>query len=970
MKFLRPCPAMIMMLVSIILLASAPASAALPTSSIITSRERSVYISFSAGEGCKEAAVIKARLQQDVHVLEHVFLSMQKTGKLNSRYPLLLFRIKCRPDDTSGIAPLAAELSFTPAVALVSAFSSRGYVAGASRTERLGRAYVIETTLTTFKDLLALVMLLPRLGEQSPSLAVKDEGALNEVKNSREYKAFSKIRLEFGPPVINWGSPENRGLLPVWEAGAYFYHLYDQAGKKLFELKPLDYYLARPSWSQSNPLLLAAATETDLYFVEPPSGKTHRLDLTALFPQRYLQMTDLIALAINLREKQIYITLDRNLPDEFWQTERHTYRFALDTGEISIAERSVPRETDQTPVQPPASGTGAISEFVSPSAGDVSFVHQLFNNRQTGWQYGQLSRHEGYLDAYWAGLLPKDSPFVFRPVRLVTLSRFLAYGSQTELVLFDVVRESYHSLSLNELRPADYNEITAVRFAQNPSNVGDKIYFSLEGLNASLSFYVWDIMSGRATQVEDTLENRLDHGWQEFQPGAANYVLPYGSMLLSGNEAKGASTAYYLSLVTGALLSLSSWLLLLFLAYGLPFVLAHTLTFLAAIKLKSSRMLLSCGPAMITVLFAALSILAIRLTLPYGDLIKGLVYPLPWFYHLGSSAGVIFMAGFITVVTAVLTILVFNNARTMFQAFFPGASAAHPDRKSIVFSASAIYGLAGAILILLLFLLAAVTLPYYQWPKGLDVLLFVAMVYVLCLAATFYLLWAKPAAAGYLAAAAAFLGVGYVAFANINIIRLLIDNEHSLQVAVSRLAVMLPLTLICMVYLARRELVRRGRMLKLPAAIVTAALTAVPATAVIVYGELLPLFMGRLGNFALPAAVALLAITFISIIAALVLVFFFPSQEPVPARVMLPVTAAPAAIRFRLPFGLAVVGVAALLVIFHLVMERSAGISFSSYLGWLLLAAILYLAVAPVFYLGRLLTDRLASIIFTPERVG
>jgi hypothetical protein len=127
-------------------------------------------------------------------------------------------------------------------------------------------------------------------------------------------------------------------------------------------------------------------------------------------------------------------------------------------------------------------------------------------------------------------------------------------------------------------------------------------------------------------------------------------------------------------------------------------VLAHTLTFLAAIKLKSSRMLLSCGPALITVLFAALSFLAIRLTLPYGDLIKGLVYPLPWFYHLGSSAGVIFMAGFITVVTAVLTILVFNNARTMFQAFFPGASAVHLDRKSIIVSASAIYGLAGAIL--------------------------------------------------------------------------------------------------------------------------------------------------------------------------------------------------------------------------------------------------------------------------------
>lgn len=960
---------MVMLLVSIILLVSVPASAALPTSSVITSRERAVYISFSAGEGCKKAAATKARLQQDVHALEHVFLGLQKAGKLNSRYPLLLIRIKCRPDDTNGISPLAAKLSFTPAVDLVSAFPSGGPVTGAYHTERLGRAYLIDTTLTSFKDLLALAMLLPRLGEQSPSLAVKDENALTEVKNSREYKAFSKMRLELGTPVIDRSSQENRGLLPVWEARAYFYHVYDQAGNKLVELKPLDYYLARPSWSLPAPRLATAATDTELYFVELPMRKTHRLDLTALFPQRYLQMTDRIALAINLQEKQIYFTLDRNLPEEFWQTERHTYSFALDTGEIRISERTIPREPDQTPVQPPASGPGVVTEFVSPSAGDVSFVHQLINNWQTGWQYGQLSRHEGYLGPYWAGVLPKDSPFVFRPVGLVTQSRFVAYGSQTELVLFDVVGESYISLSLKELRPADYTEITAVRFAQNPSAMGDKIYFSLEGRNATLSSYVWDILTSRVRQVEETLENKLNHGWQEFRPGAANSVLPYGSFLLTGNEAKGASTAYYLSLVTGALLSLSSWLLLLFLVYGLPFVFAHALTFLAAIKLKSSRLLFSFGPALITVLFIAFSLLAIRLTLPYGDLIKGLVYPLPWFYRLGSSAGMIFMAGFVTVVTAVLAILVFNSARAMPQSFFPDASDAHLDRKRIIFYASAIYGLAGAIIILLLFLLAATTLPYYQWPKGLDVLLFVAMVYILCLAATFYLLWATPAAAGYLAAAAAFLGVGYVAFDNISIIKVLIDYEHSLPVAVSQMAVMLPLTLICMVYLTRRELVRRKRMLKLPAAIVTAALVSVPATAIILYGELLPFTIERLGNFALPVAVALLAVTFVSMIAALVLVFIFPCRQPAPARVMLPVAAAPDAKRSRLPFGLAVAGVAALLVFSQLVMERSAGISLWSYLGWLLLAAIFYLAVVPVFYLGRLLTVRLAKIIFTPERV-
>ncbi|GFP19511.1 hypothetical protein HKBW3S03_01016 [Candidatus Hakubella thermalkaliphila] len=469
MKFLNLILAGILLVISVVLVVPVPAAAASPTSPIIAGRERAVYLSFS-GEGANEGtiAVIKARLQQDVQVLEQVFLTLHQTEKLDSRYPVLLVRTRYQPEADRGVSPPAAVLSFAPALALIS---------GINRAESLGRAYVIDTNLVSFKDLLALVLLLPHLGEQSPALTVKDKTILAQVKNSPEFQAFSKMRLEFGPPVINWGSPDNKGLLPVWEAGVFSYNVYDLAGNRLLRLEPLSHYLARPSWSLPAPRLLAAATEADLYFVELPARKTHRLDLSALFPQKYLQRANSIALAINLQEKQIYFTLDRNLSETFWQNEDHTYSYALDTGEIKVIASIAPEMPDQAPVLPPATGPGVITEFVAPAPGDVSFVHQFMYDLPSGWQHGQISRHNGYLDPFWAELLPQDSPLVFRPVGLLLQSHFIAYGSQEELILFDLVEGKYHRLSLKGLRPADYKEISSISFAQNPSHPGDEIYF-------------------------------------------------------------------------------------------------------------------------------------------------------------------------------------------------------------------------------------------------------------------------------------------------------------------------------------------------------------------------------------------------------------------------------------------------------------------------------------------------------------
>jgi len=969
----------LVLILALVLAVPAPASALMPTPSVIASREQAVYISFTEEDTGKGTSVpAKAKLQQDVHALEQVFLALHKTGKLDSRYPTLLIRIRYQPDRDNGFSPPTSVLSFTSAAALITGFPSWEPPGGMHPARNLGRAYVIDTTLLSFKDLLALLLLLPGLGEERPALTVNDAEILAEVKNSPEYQTMSKMRLEFSPPVMNWGSPKPLGLLPVWERGVLSYIICDQANNKLFSLKPLDYYLARPAWALPAPRLIAAATETDLFFIEVHTGKTHRLDLAALFPQKYLQMSASITMAINLQAKQVYFTLDRGLRESFWQTERHTYSYSLDTGEIRVAGKIAPRPPDPVPVPPPVAGPGVIAEFVALSPGDVSPVHQLIADWPADWQHGQIRRYEGFLSPYLAELLPKDSPFVFQPAGLMAESRVVAYGSQAELVLFDIIEESYHSLNLKELRPADYTEISAIRFAQNPNHLGNRIYFALESLSAAPAAYVWDVNANRADQVEETLEDKQKLGWQELTPGAANHLLPYGSMVFAGNEAKAAMLKYYSFILADSFLALAAWLLLLFFTFGVPFIVAHTFIFLVALKLKSARLLFGFGPALTTVLFLALSYLSFRPTLPFSDFIKGLVYPLPWYYHLGSTAGMIIMMGFIIAVTAVLTLLVFNNARILPRSFFQDPNGAPREGKDIVFSASAVYGLAGAVLLLLLFFMAATTLPYYRWPKGLDVLLFTALVFVLSLAAAYNLLRASLAAAGYLTAAAAILAVGYVTLDSIGIIRVVTDYEHSVAEVLRQLfvlerwlrhvALILPLTLICMVYLLRRLLLRRGRELKGPAALALAAAIAVPATLIILYGELLPWYVPGLKTLALPVAFLLFALTAVVIIAALVQVFIIPSQHLQPAKVTLP-TVAPAAKKIRLTTGLAIAGFAALLVILELMLVRAGRGYFFGYLTLLLLAATLYLAIASVFCLGRYFTLRVAGALFTPERV-
>jgi len=145
-----------------------------------------------------------------------------------------------------------AILSRTPVAALISPYPIREGPAGTllgggiKDTQNLGWAYLIDTTTDrlSFGDLLAFVLLLPRLSGQSPVLTINDAEILTQIKNSREYQDFSNLELTLVHPGM-WNT-EGKSFTPVWDAGVFFYYVSDLAGNRLFKLAPLEYYLARP----------------------------------------------------------------------------------------------------------------------------------------------------------------------------------------------------------------------------------------------------------------------------------------------------------------------------------------------------------------------------------------------------------------------------------------------------------------------------------------------------------------------------------------------------------------------------------------------------------------------------------------------------------------------------------------------------------------------------------------------------
>jgi hypothetical protein len=172
---------------------------------------------------------------------------------------------------------------------------------------------------------------------------------------------------------------------------------------------------------------------------------------------------------------------------------------------------------------------------------------------------------------------------------------------------------------------------------------------------------------------------------------------------------------------------------------------------------------------------------------------------------------------------------------------------------------------------------------------------------------------------------------------------------------------------------------QRGRTLKMPAALAMAALIAFPATYIVLFADRLHWDLPKLGHFALPAALVLIALTAVSFAAALIQLFRYsgkrplpqpvPPAEPQPSMTPAPVPPAPAAKKLKVPIGPIMTGIAGLLVIVNLLADAVRGRAFmpDGWGLWGLLLLLLYLIISSVYYLGWFLTVHLAKLLFRPS---
>ncbi|MBS3984701.1 MAG: hypothetical protein KGZ66_03720 [Selenomonadales bacterium] len=945
-------------------LEAAPPSGSQPlTSSIITSQGRTVYAMLSYAAGSESMPATKARLEQDLHAIERVFQDFVVARAPGGRRAVLLIRA------TQHVGPAITTLSRTPAVAKASIHPAGGGLVG---TTRLGEGYVIETTTArlAFNDLLALVLLLPRLTDQAPVVVADGDEVLRQVKESQEFHEFSRLEVSFGPQGM-W-STEGKQLAPVWRAGELTYRVIDLAGATLIELKPLPYYIARPSWSPPVPRFVAGATATELLIAEAHSGAVHRLDLTALFPERYLRITEVLEMAASPDGEQIAFTLSFNMPETFWQRENHSYVYHLVAREVKVAP---PLEPINPRVQEPAPGRGIVLDFITPQPGHVSPVWQRINQ---GWNRGSLSRQQSHIGALWAQLLPQDKPFVFLPIQFFLQHRFIAYASQTEIVVYDRVQRKYHRMDAKTLH-SDYRKVEGVRFAYDPNNPRSQVYIWLMWLGRTAEGHRWDIAADTTVPLATTLEQLKRYGQRrdwEFVPATVNFALPSDTTILIGDQATAAIWRRLLSSLSHAFWALSVWLGVMFFVFLLPFVVACFFTLLGARKLRRSGMFQGAVPFIAALAFLGLSMLALRLAMPYSEIIRVRVYPLLWFPH-GSAAGMLFMSGFVLGVAALLTMLVFSQSRRLQSAVIPNAASFTQARGSQAALAGVTYGLAGAAIALLLFLWAAATLPYHL-PAHLSERVFVVIFYGLCLAVVFFLLRAPLVLVSYSTAAAVFLGVAGLVSYPLSMSEFI--GALSVEGWIRHIGLVSPLAAFCLVYLLRAELSRRGYVLTTRAALFGSALLAVPAIYVVIHGERLHWYLLPLRSLALPATMLLGAVTVISFISALASLLHILRKEALKVKEPTteftdPITpvglaAKPHAQRPRGLLGPLMTAAAALMVFVLIVVEAQTGVMRSpgGYVGLLLL--LFFLIVSAVFQLGSSIAARLGQLFKAEEAKG
>ena len=324
-------------IIMIILILSIPlqVNATVPVSSGYEGPESIVFISMHY-EDMSAIEPLQVKLEQDLIALEHVFKTLQTEGKLDSDYPRLAIIASKYFEVDRRFGTIPTVLFFTNSATFVCnnpdllQFEPRG----------LGPAYVIHTNtgLLNYSDIVAMMLLMSELSDQSPNITISYEEDLDAGKMHIDYERLMNLNVkheEYPDPTGEYR------IIAEWRAQAMHYLLLDMQDNVVHDFKSPGIYKGTPSWApverpDFHGRILAYASSDQAIIYDIIKERYHTLNLDFTFEDPSIQeLFDIydgvqrVRFAMHSTENKVYV-----LPyaaNAFYISA--VYSLDLDTGE-------------------------------------------------------------------------------------------------------------------------------------------------------------------------------------------------------------------------------------------------------------------------------------------------------------------------------------------------------------------------------------------------------------------------------------------------------------------------------------------------------------------------------------------------------------------------------------------------------------------------------------------------------------
>lgn len=617
---------------------------------LLVSQHGSVFIVIHEDETADLAPII-AKMEHDIHALEVVFRQMLDDGRLDGRHRTLVINAGFYGSATARFSHVTTRLYRTNRAALSGWGISLDAIvrlreSGARRGEvlSLGRAYVIDTStgLLNLNDLLALIHLLPATDDTRAAKEIRNEAELLAAKKQIPPGLVDGMVFGIGPPWV-WSYVHVGGdyFTAIWQGGVVTYSLRTTKEGEKVPLPVLPHYLLRPVWGEWFPRLMVYADEKVLTVIDRYRNKRFTVKLADLPGLSGLTITEL-ALAADSQQDRIAFSFreDRALGPAA------SFFLDLQDGRVSPM----------------------VGEFFEQlqAMGLTEATWAWHKNREADWgkplatllvQRGILNERESealiFLPTFFWSNFPDIGGGDTFGIRL------LAYGSREELVIKDIIADTAESIDLQALHPEGYHAVDNIDLYSN--TLGDEICIVLSGEGIEPAAYIWRSDTGLLGQTKTVPTELNPVGWARMHRGTPDFLFR-DIRLDTGRLAAMKSWGIWLAAFANVILEFALWIVVLVVCFGLPYVLAHLITFkLAPFRTKAAKVP-AVAPVLSGTLFLLLSALAIFVVsniFPF-NMARGNL-PVPWGDPTSMRADLIMFFVIIIYVPATIILAVLNG---------------------------------------------------------------------------------------------------------------------------------------------------------------------------------------------------------------------------------------------------------------------------------------------------------------------